>query len=193
MKASEITSRFVNKVREKCLLVCGCAFVLVVSCALTPAQNSLSEINDRQPHSLSEIRHGDKALLIVLKSSVISADEGDRSLIDLVLRADPEPSSRHRMIYGTLAKKLNGYIRKHQSLTPASHLSEADLVICFSLIEYREILNTSYPFGELFIIVKGEPRIRRPPRIIWKSRKVLWAGDAINEFLRELRSIRGES
>ena len=132
-------------------------------------------------------------MLIVLKSSVISADEGDRSLIDLILRTDPEPSSRHRMIYGTLAKKLNGYIRKYQSLSATSQLSEADFVICFSLIEYREILNTSYPFGELFIIMKGEPRIRRPPRVVWKTRKVLWAGDAINEFLRELKSLRGES
>jgi len=193
VKASEITSRHVNKVREKCLRFYACTFVLVVLCALTPAQNSFSETNDRQPSSLSEIRVGDKALLIVLKSSVISADEGDRSLIDLVLRTDPEPSSRHQMIYGTLAKKLNGYIRKYQSLSSASQLNEADFVICFSLLEYREILNTSYPFGELFVIVKGEPRFRRPPRIVWKSRKVLWAGDAMTEFLRELKSIRGES
>lgn len=193
MKASKITSRLVNKVREKFLLVGACAFVLVVSCSLTTAQNSLLEINDRQPSSLSEIRNADKALLIVLKSTVVSADEGDRSLIDLILRADPEPNARHQIIYGTLSKKLNGYIRKYQSLTATSQLSDADFVICFSLIEYREILNTSYPFGELFIIVKGEPKNQRPPRVVWKSRKVLWAGDAIKEFLRELKSIRGES
>jgi hypothetical protein len=132
-------------------------------------------------------------LLVVLKSSVVSADEGDRSLIDLVLRADPEANSRHQIAYRTLAKKLNGYIRKYQSLAAVEQLSEADIVICFSLVEYRQILNTAYPFGELFIIVKGEPRVRRPPRVVWKSRKVLWAGDAIKEFLRELKSIRGES
>lgn len=165
----------------------------MVSCTIARAQNSLSVVNDRQPNSLSEIGIRDKALLVVLKSIVISADEGDRSVIDLVLRTDPERNSRHEMVYRILAKKLNGYIRKYQSLVAADQLREADFVICFNLVEYREILNMSYPFGELFIIVKGEPRARRPPRIVWKSRKVLLAGDAINEFLRELKSIRGES
>jgi hypothetical protein len=127
-----------------------------------------------------------------MKSSVVFADETDRSIIDLVLKADSEPSPRHQMVYGTLARNLNKYIRKYKSLSAAAQLSEADLVIFFSLIEYRRILDVTYPFGELFIIVKGEPSTNRPPRIVWKSRRVLWAGDAINHFLKDLKTARGE-
>ena len=166
--------------------------VVSLYCAEATAQNNLRGATDNQSGLLSEIGLEDKALLVVLKSSVISADDTDRTIIDLVLKADSEPKPRHQMVYGMLAKRLNGYIRKYKSLSAAAHLGEADLVIFFSLIEYRQILNVTYPFGELFIIVKGEPNTRRPPRIVWKSRKVLWAGDAIDEFLRDLKNTRGE-
>jgi hypothetical protein len=92
-----------------------------------------------------------------------------------------------------VAKKLNNYIRKHKSLSAATQLSDADCVIFFNLVEYRRILNTTYPFGELYIIVKGTPEKQKPPRVIWKSRKVLWAADAVDEFLRDLRTVRGET
>lgn len=143
--------------------------------------------------SLSELQYRDRALLVVLRSGVVSADPNDRDVIDLVLKADPEPWSRHRGVYAVIAKKLNNYIRKHKSLSAASQLSDADCVIFFNLVEYRRILNTIYPFGELYIIVKGTPEKQKPPRVIWKSRKVLWAADAVDEFLRDLRTVRGET
>lgn len=190
---SEITSGFVNSAWKNLGLIFATLTVLSLCLAEANAQNHLPGAGDNQlGGSLSEIGVEDKALLVVLKSSVISADETDRSIIDLVLKSDSEPKPRHQMVFGTLAKKLNGYIRKYKSLSAAAHLSEADLVIFFSLIEYRQILNVTYPFGELFIIVKGEPHARQPPRIVWKSRKVLWAGDAIDEFLRDLKNTRGE-
>jgi hypothetical protein len=143
--------------------------------------------------SLSELQYGDRALLVVLRSGVVSADPADDNVLDLVLRADHEPRSSHRHVYAVIAKKLNSYIRKYKSLIPATQLSDADCVIFFNLVEYRRILNTSYPFGELYIILKGTPEKQKPPRVIWKSRKVLWAADAVNEFLRELRNVRGET
>lgn len=172
----------------------ACLFALLVisvSSSLTTAQTEVNAGN--QPRPLSEIRLQDRGLLIVKKSTVISAVEVDRAIIEMVLKADPEQDPRYRHTYGTIAKRLNKYIRKHQSLSAASDLNEADFVIFFSLVEYRRILNTAYPFGELFIILKGEPASKRPPRIVWKSRKILWAGDAINEFIRDLKNIRGES
>jgi hypothetical protein len=129
----------------------------------------------------------------VLRSGVVSAEPSERDILDLVLKAEPEPRSRHRSVYGVIAKKLNKYILKYNSLSAATQLSEADCVIFFNLVEYRRILNTTYPFGELYVIVKGTPENQRPPRVIWKSRKVLWVSDAIDEFLKELRSVRGET
>lgn len=192
-QSSEITSDSVNSRRKKPGLTFATIVILSLCCAQVAAQNNLRRAADNEQGSLSAIRLTDKALLVVLKSSVVFADESDRSIIELVLKADPEPSPRHRMVYGTLAKNLNKYIRKYKSLSAAAHLSEADLVIFFSLIEYRRILDVTYPFGELFIIVKGEPTTSRPPRIVWKSRRVLWAADAINHFLKDLKNARGET
>ena len=189
---SEITSAAVNSRWKKAGLTFATIVVLSSCCAHITAQNNLRGATDNQLGSLADIRLTDKALLVVLKSSVVFADETDRSIIDLVLKADSEPSPRHQLVYGMLAKRLNKYIRRYKTLSAAEHLSEADLVIFFSLIEYRQILNVTYPFGELFIIVKGEPKARRPPRIVWKSRRVLWAGDAINDFLKDLKNTRGE-
>ena len=172
----------------------GCVVLFVLgSFASSVVAQDESARSNHSVGSLSELQHRDRALLVVLRSGVVSADPNDRDILDLVLKADPEPRSRHRGVYAVMAKKLNSYIRKFKSLSAAYELSDADCVIFFNLVEYRRILNTSYPFGELYIILKGEPEKQKPPRVIWKSRKVLWVADAIDEFLRDLRNARGET
>ncbi|HEY6804272.1 MAG TPA: hypothetical protein VI306_11870 [Pyrinomonadaceae bacterium] len=143
--------------------------------------------------SLAEVRDQRRALLLVFKLGILDASNEDRSIIDQVLKADPVPKGRNQWVYGQLAKKLNSYIRKYKSLTPAQELSDADYVIYFNLIEYRRILNSLYPYGEIFVIVKGSSETQKPPRVIWRGRKILWAGDAIGDFIKELRNVRGES
>lgn len=166
--------------------------LVALACSGAFAQQRFQPTDNTPANPLSDIRLRDKALVVVLKSSVISADDTDNSIIDSVLRADPYSTVRHHIVYWTLAKKLNSYIRKHKSLSAATDLGEADFVIFFSLVEYRRILNTDYPFGELYVIAKGEPQSQTPPRIIWKSSKIIWAGDAISNFLKDLKNIRGE-
>ncbi|HEX5874483.1 MAG TPA: hypothetical protein VFY60_07520, partial [Pyrinomonadaceae bacterium] len=109
-----------------------------------------------------------------------------------VLKADPHPKGRYRWVYAQLAKKLNKYIRKYESLTAAKELSEADYVIFFNVVEFRRVLNTPYPFGELFVIVKGSPETLTPPRVVWRAKKMLFAEDAISDFIRDLKALRGE-
>ena len=176
---------------RKWVTLVGALVLLCFPSAQIKAQNSLRTTRENQVGLLSEIHPGDRALLIVLKSTVVAADEPNRSIIDLVLKADPEPTSRHRALFSMLATKLNTYIRKYKSLEATSVLSDADFVIFFSFIGYRRILDVSYPFGELYIIVKGDPKTNRPPRVIWKS-KIEWAADAIDDFLRDLKNNRGE-
>lgn len=166
-------------------------FVLGTLQSSAVAQNGSSPTNHILG-SLSEISNQDRALLVVLRSRVVSADQDNRDVLELVLRTDPEPRPRYRYVYGTIAKKLNKYIRKYRSLSAATQLSDADCVIFFNLVEYRRILNTFYPFGEIYIIVKGAPDIQKPPRVIWKSQKVTWAGDAVDEFIKELKRARRE-
>jgi hypothetical protein len=150
-------------------------------------------VKDQASGSLNEVRDKRRALLLVFRSGVLDASDNERAIIDQVLKADPQPKGRNQWVYGQLAKKLNAYIRKYQSLTAAHDLSEADYVIYFNLIEYRRILNTIYPYGELFVITKGSPETEKPPRVIWRAKKILWAGDAISNLIKELKSLRGET
>jgi len=144
-------------------------------------------------NSLEELRDKHHVLLMVFKSRVIDVGDREGAIIEDVLKADPQPKGRNRWVYSQLAAKLNKYIRKYKSLSAATELSEADYVIFFNVVEFRRILNTFYPYGELFVIVKGSPETLKPPRVVWKARKVLSAEDAIGELIKDLKTIRGET
>jgi hypothetical protein len=98
----------------------------------------------------------------------------------------------HPYPYRVIARKLNEYIRKGRGMTAAGHASEADYVLFFNVLEYRRSLNGVYPYGELYVVLTRGDDGSQQPRIIWKTRKVMWAEDAAKEFLRELRRVRGE-
>ena len=156
-------------------------------CFTAAAQTPVVENN-----SLEEVRDKRSALLVVFKSRVLDVSDRERAIIDDVLKADPEPKGRYRWVYSQLAKKLNKYIHKYKSLASARALSDADYVIFFNVVEFRRILDTPYPYGELFVIVKGSPDTLKPPRVIWRARKVLFAEDAIGELIKDLKTLRGE-
>jgi len=162
--------------------------LLLTLCFSVTAQAPVADGN-----SLQEIRDKHSALLVVFKSRVIDVEDRERAIIEDVLKADPEPTGRYRWVYTQLAKKLNNYIRKYKSLSAARELSEADYVIFFNVVEFRRILNTPYPYGELFVIVKGSPENLKPPRVVWRAKKVLDAEDAIGELIKDLKAVRGES
>jgi hypothetical protein len=162
--------------------------LLFLLCFSAAAQEPLGDNN-----SLVEVRDKRNVLLVVFKSRVIDVDDRERGIIEDVLKADPEPKGRYRWVYSQLAAKLNKYMRKYRSLSAAKELSEADYVIFFNVVEFRRILNTIYPYGELFVIVKGSPETLKPPRVVWKARKVLFAEDAIGDLIKDLKALRGET
>jgi hypothetical protein len=164
--------------------------LIVFLCCISAASQApvVEDVN-----SLAEVRDKHSVLLVVFKSRVIDVADRERAIIEDVLKADPHPKGRNRWVYSQLARKLNKYIRKYNSLIPARELSEADYVIFFNVVEFRRILDTSYPYGELFVIVKGSPETLKPPRIIWQARKVLFAEDAIGDLIKDLKAVRGES
>ncbi len=164
--------------------------LFLLLCFSTAAQSPAVEGN-----SLEEVRDKRSALLVVFKSRVfnVDADDRERSIIEDVLKADPAPKGRYRWVYNQLAKKLNKYVDKYNSLTPAKTLSEADYVIFFNVVEFRRILDTPYAYGELFVIVKGLPEKLKPPRVVWRARKVLFAEDAISDLIKDLKTLRGET
>jgi hypothetical protein len=163
-------------------------FVLLL-CFSTAAQAPDTAIGN----SLAEVRDKHNVLLVVYKSRVIDAGDRERAIIEDVLKADPQPKGRFRWVYTQLAQKLNKYINKYNSIRAARELKEADYVIFFNVVEFRRILNTPYPYGELFVIVKGSPQTLKPPRVVWRAKKVLFAEDAIGDLIKDLKAVRGES
>jgi hypothetical protein len=155
--------------------------------------SAAAQPNPDAGNSLEEVRDKHSVLLVVYKSRIIDASDRERAIIEDVLKADPEPKGRYRWVYTQLAKKLNKYIHKYNSIRAARELSEADYVIFFNVVEFRRILNTPYPYGELFVIIKGSPETLKPPRVVWRAKKVLYADDAIGELIKDLKAIRGES
>ena len=163
----------------------------VVSVLGQPAEPAI-EKQSNHIGNISELRGKQRALLLVFKSRVVDADNPERAIIDDVLKADPQPKGRYRFVYNELAHKLNKYINKYQSLSSARDLADAEYVIYFNVVEFRRILNAIYPYGELFVIVKGSPRESKPPRIVWRARKMMVGTDAVGEFVKALRALRGE-
>jgi hypothetical protein len=144
-------------------------------------------------NSPAEIRNMQNAMLVIFQSRVLDVSDREGTIIQDVLKADPVPQGRYRWVYTQLARKLNKYIQKYRSLSAASRLAEADYVIFFNVVEFRRILYTYYPYGELFVIAKGSPEKLKPPRIVWKARKMLIPEDAIGELIKDLKAARGES
>ena len=166
--------------------------VLLISFSAA-AQQPLAETVPTEPNSLEELRDMHNALLVVFKSRVLELADRERAIIQDVLKADPQPKGRYRWVYNQLAQKLDKYNRKYKSLFPARDLSEADYVIYFNVVEFRRILYTYYPYGELFVIVKGSPEKLKPPRVVWRTKKMLFAEDAIGDLIKDLKILRGES
>ena len=84
------------------------ALIIVADCLLIFAQERAPTIaSDSAKSSLSEVRDKRHALLMVFRSGVVDASNNERAMVDLVLRADPQPKGRYQFVYGQLAKKLN--------------------------------------------------------------------------------------
>lgn len=166
--------------------------LVVLFCFSAVAQEPAGDSAPSEGNSLWEVREMRSALLVVFKSRVIDVTDRERAIIQDVLKADPKPKGRYRWVYTQLAKKLNKYIRRHKTLSAALDLSDADFVIFFNVVEFRRLLNAVYPYGELFVIVKGSPETLKPPRVVWRAKKMLFADDAINHLIRDLKAARGE-
>lgn len=174
-------------------VACAALLVLLASASLMAQAETAVVKENNHVGKLAEIRDKQRAILVVFKSRVIDVQNAERAIIDDVLKADPQPTGRYRWVYNQLAHKLNKYIRKYGSLSSARDLAEAEYVIFFNVVEFRRILNAIYPYGELFVIVKGSPHDSKPPRIVWRAKKVMVATDAIGDLVKDLKALRGES
>jgi len=142
--------------------------------------------------NLAEIKDKRRIALLIVKSSILDASGTDDPTIREALGSEPREALRYRFAYRLIARKLNQYIRKHRSLQPVYETRQADFIVYFRLVEYRRLLNGFYPYGELFVIVGGQPQDVRNSRIIWRTKKVMYAEDAFKNLVKELKRVRGE-
>lgn len=142
--------------------------------------------------SLHELKGKRAVLLVIAKSETVDAREPARSIIEAAYKTTLKQSQRFRFTYNTLAKKLNGYMKKHGSMTAVERAGEADFIVFFNVLEYRRSLGVYYAYGETYVISNHPPSSGNPPRILWKSRKVMWAEDSVKELIRDLKAARGE-
>jgi hypothetical protein len=168
--------------------------LVLTTCVCAVAQERGARLQSAHAGSaLAEVRDMRRALLVVFRSRVVDATGNERAIIEDVLRADPRPRGRFRWVQNQIARKLDKYANKYRSTFPAAGLADADYVIYFNVVEFRRILDSVYPYGELFVIVKGSPEELKPPRVVWRAHKVLFAEDAIGNLIKELKAVRGES
>jgi hypothetical protein len=143
-----------------------------------PAEWSLEEIKDKR-----------RVFLMASRGRVLDVRGPDPAeMLDALAGGELRP---HRYPFGVIARKFNAYVRKRGGMSAAARVAEADYVVYFNVLEYRRVLGAVYPYGELFVIL-NRGADGSAPRIIWKTRKPAWAEDAAEEFLKELRRVRGE-
>ncbi len=168
--------------------------LLLGSLSATPqsAAGRVSIDSEDKRGNLLEIKDKRRVALLVMRSSVIDASGSDAPVIAEALAAKPKEALRHRFAYGTVARKLNSYMRKYRSMSAVYDISQADIIIYFKLVEYRRLLSGVYAYGEMFVIVNPMPDEHQPARVIWKTHKVVYAEDAIKDVVKELKRVRGE-
>jgi hypothetical protein len=181
---------------------CSKAFLLLpvvalLICPATALNQARQDSADAPPPavvtgSLEELRNSRYVLLIVRRSIVVDSRGLAKTILNEAYKTDTETGTRYPYLYNMLARKLNNYMKKYQSISAVRNISDADFIVFFNLLEYRRPLGFAYPYGEMFVILNKTPD-GKPPHIIWKTRKSsMWAENAIEELIKDLRAVRNE-
>ena len=171
--------------------------MLLVALLVCPAlnraqQNPVEEDASVVTGSLAELRNSRRVVLLVRRSAVVDSRGLAKTILNEAYRTDPDARVRYPWLFNLLARNLNRYMKKYQSITAVKDVSDADFIVLFNLIEYRRPLGFAYPYGEMFVIL-NKREDGKPPHIVWKTRKSpVWAEDAIKDFIRDLKAVRGE-
>ena len=143
--------------------------------------------------ALAELQGKQRAALVVTYLPVVDAGDPERAVLAAALRADKPPSGRVRRVFAAVARPLNDYAKKSKQLIPVRKVSEAEYVFCFNYLGYRRVLDTFYPYGELFVIVKTADGAQPSGRVVWRTEKPTFADDAMRNFLRALKTLHGKT
>jgi hypothetical protein len=142
--------------------------------------------------SLAELRSRRRVLLLITRSLTVDTRDPGKALVREAYNPDARVNRRHRYAFNVIARKLNNYMKKYGGMSAAVEVGEAEYILVFNLLEYKRVLGRAYPYGEMYVVLNQPPDSPSPPRVLWKARKVLWAEDAVSEFIKELKVVRGQ-
>ena len=102
--------------------------------------------------------------LVVAKVGVVNANEPERGIVEAALKGKSTGGRRVGPALFAIARPLDKYAKKTKLISGVRQISDADYVVFFNLLEYRRILDTNYPYGELYVVVKTPPGQHPPER-----------------------------
>lgn len=167
--------------------------IVTTFCLILAALAAFAQSGEAYRGTLDELRGKQYAALVVTKLSVVSAGEPERGIVAAALAGKKSGGRRLGPALYAIAKPLDDYSKKTKKLIPVRKVSDADYVIFFNLLEYRRILDTNYPYGELYVVVKTPAGTQPAGRIIWRSAKIQFAGDAVKELLKAFKAVYGNA
>lgn len=166
-------------------------FAFILGCAASfPSQERVADFKEKAVNgSLRELRNKHRVWLIVRRSALLDARGAEEAALSEVYKGG-NPWQSYPRTYNLIAKKLNKYMKQHGSIAAAGSLADAEFIIYFNVLEIRRPLGMPYAYGELFVVLNEAAN----PRILWKTKDSgMFADDAVDAFLTELKAARGES
>lgn len=150
--------------------------------------------DDISRESFAEVREMKRVLLVATKSLTADARGPAREVLEEVFERPEGSVRRHEYAYSIIGKRLNRYIRRHRSITAVESLAEADFVIVFKVLNEQPSFIASEPhvYGEMFVILNRAPTRPRPVVVWWTKHNQTTLEDAVDDFLKDLRELRGE-
>lgn len=150
------------------------------------------EATPRAP--LSELRDKRRALLVVTRSLSIDTSGALRAVLDEIFGDPPRTLPRHDYAYDLIFKRLERYAGEYQSMSVVESMDEAELVVVFKVLKEVRSFAPDEPFvyGEMFVLLTGA-RGRAEPALVWRSKSDhVTPEDAVKEFVKQLKAVRGE-
>lgn len=172
------------------LALCAAAAARVPAQSLTPDDGESGVARGE----LSEIRDKRRALLIVNRSYAVDTRGALRSVVEEVFEKPGRVALRQEYAHDLVARKLERYERERGGLKLVETLEEADFVIVYKVVALHRSFSEDEPFvyGEMFVFLNPTPE-RPQPVLLWRTKGDHTSpGEAVGDFLKSLKAVRGE-
>jgi len=170
-------------------LAAAALFALAAAALPAPAQT-------RVPRGqLSELKDRRRVALIVIRTHTVDARDPARAALDIYRKAFAgAPPRLHESGQRAVSRQLDKYIRKYGSMAAVGTVAESEFVVIFNVLRARRsfVPDEPYIYGKLFVIAR--PTVAgTPPRLVWESEdNDASVEDALGDFLKALKALRGE-